>query len=135
LIILAASWPPFEAAYQETEQLIADRAQRGVTTWLVSPVFEQLKTTRNVPTSFNEMIRVMRTDRFVHYSLLETFPDKVKKNNKVNPVLDITKGHGMSGVDQSLLSFNKSVEVRVTETEKHFVKNDSYVSDGQPQSK
>lgn len=128
LIIMAAAWPSYEVGFNETMTLMADRIQRGSPTWLISPDFGKLKTRARVPAEFIVLIDTMKQDS--HLRLNEA----VVLKGKSKPVLNTIKGNGASGLDLTWVALPKQIEPRIAEMEKH-VKDDSYISDGQPSSK
>lgn len=129
LIIEAAAFPTWKVFFKELELLMADRIQRGKSTWIVSTDFAKLKSSNDYDMSnqFTLLLTTLMRDNQISITRSET---KALKTDK-KPVINTRRGLGLSGVDPTLLSINKSVETRIAETEKEFAKShDSDGSDG-----
>lgn len=137
LIIIVASWPPYAAKYFEVEQLLTDRTQRGLTTWLVAPSFGYfaeegiVPSGYQIPTSFLHLIRSLRKSSAL---LVPDSLGVLGRKNKATVGINTHKGPGESSIDTAWIGLPKKVETRIAEVEKH-VKHDGNRSDGQPSGK
>lgn len=104
LILAASSWQHFEASFSEIELLVCDRTQNGKGTWLVSNDFEKLKNAEyRVTTSFRQLLDRLNINKIVlARSDLSSSNMKAAPKESKKPVLNIKRGLGVTGLDDSL---------------------------------